>query len=461
MGLVRLALIPLVLVASHFLAARLIPWLLVAALRLLGFRTEMSPVTRKRISRFKRIKRGYWSFIAIVALFTASLFLELLVNGKALAIHYQDRTAFPAVADWASKVFGFAGISSFQKASDFGQKGESEVDYRLFSRHAAHPEMLGKEIEEERAKIAAERADLADPTKARTPGDKIRAISKRKALDRREADVAQLERALPVLSSGQAWCIMPIYPYGPTDFRLDPELKPPASPSIAAGVPLGTDTAGRDVLVLLLYGFRISLAFSLLVAAIGYAVGVVVGGLQGYFGGWVDIILQRIEEVWSSIPFLFTIMIIASMITPSFTLLLGLMVVLVSWLGITQYIRAEFYREKAKDYVQAAIGMGVADWKIMLKHILPNSIVPIVTFAPFAIVGYISSLVSLDYLGFGLPPGTPSWGDLLHQGLDNIKFHPHLTIVPTAALVLTLFAVVLIGEAVREAFDPKVFSRLR
>jgi microcin C transport system permease protein len=252
---------------------------------------------------------------------------------------------------------------------------------------------------------------------------------------------------------------MPIYTYGPADIRLD--RPPPAAPSFEAGAPLGTDTAGRDVLVLLLYGFRISLAFSMLVCACGYAVGIVVGALQGYYGGWTDILLQRFEEVWGAIPFLFTIMIIASLITPTFALLLFLLVVLQGWLAITMYIRAEFYREKAKDYVQAAIGMGVADWKIMMKHILPNSIVPIVTFAPFAIVAYISELVALDYLGFGLPPGTPSWGDLLHQGLDNIRFHPHLIVVPVSAMVLTLFSVVLIGEAVREAFDPKVFSRLR
>jgi microcin C transport system permease protein len=154
-------------------------------------------------------------------------------------------------------------------------------------------------------------------------------------------------------------------------------------------------------------------------------------------------------------------MIIASLITPSFALLVALMVVLQSWLGITYYIRGEFYREKAKDYVQAAIGTGVADWKIIVRHILPNSLVPLVTFAPFGIVAYIGALVSLDYLGYGLPPGTPSWGALLRQGLDNVRFYPHLTIIPTTALALTLYAVVMIGEAVREAFDPKVFSRLR
>ena len=124
-------------------------------------------------------------------------------------------------------------------------------------------------------------------------------------------------------------------------------------------------------------------------------------------------------------------MIIASLVTPSFLMLVALMVVLQSWLGITYYIRGEFYREKAKDYVQAAIGTGVADWKIIVRHILPNSLVPLVTFAPFGIVAYIGALVSLDYLGYGLPPGTPSWGALLRQGLDNVRFYPHLTIIPT------------------------------
>jgi len=149
------------------------------------------------------------------------------------------------------------------------------------------------------------------------------------------------------------------------------------------------------------------------------------------------------------------------MIQPTFLLLAILLVVLRAWIGITYYVRGEYLREKAKDYVQAAIGSGVGDAKIMLKHILPNTLVPIITFAPFGIVGLIGSLVSLDFLGFGLPPGTPSWGALLRQGLENVRFHPHLTIIPSAALALTLFCVVMVGEAVREAFDPKVFSRLR
>ena len=161
------------------------------------------------------------------------------------------------------------------------------------------------------------------------------------------------------------------------------------------------------------------------------------------------------------IPFLYAIMILASIVQPSLLALAVMLVVLRSWIGITYYVRGEFYREKAKDYVQSAIGTGVSDWSVMVSHILPNSLVPVVTFAPFGIVSYMLVLVSLDYLGFGLPPGTPSWGYLLSQGRNYVTSYPHLIVIPSAALAATLFCVVVVGEAVREAFDPKVFSRLR
>ena len=154
-------------------------------------------------------------------------------------------------------------------------------------------------------------------------------------------------------------------------------------------------------------------------------------------------------------------MILASITQPGFFLLAGMLVILRSWLGITYYVRGEFYREKAKDYVQAAIGTGVSDRKIMVKHILPNALVPVVTYAPFDVVSYMLVLVSLDYLGFGLPPQTPSWGYLLEQGRRYVTSYQHLILVPTIALAGTLFCVVVVGEAIREAFDPKVYSRLR
>ncbi len=456
--------VALILLVGFVLTTRAIPFVFVVLRRALRFR-EPSPVTVKRIARFKRIKRGYYSFLAITTLFVTSLFLELIVNGRAIAVHYDGRTAFPAVAEWIGKPLFFANITPFQKKSDFGQVGEDEVDYRRFKRDCTHPELLRGEIDLERSRIAAERNELAaigsGTGRKLTPVERMKSKSKRDALDRREAELALIEKHHAVFASGKAWCIMPVYPFGPGEFRHDLKGNPPNAPSLADRIPFGTDESGRDVFVLLLYGFRISLAFALCVWAAGYMIGITIGGIQGYYGGWVDIGLQRIEEIWAAIPFLYTIMIIASLMTPSFKLLVGLMVVLTSWLGITAYMRAEFYREKAKDYVQAAIGCGVSDWRIITRHILPNALVPVVTFAPFAIVGYISSLVGLDYLGLGLPPGTPSWGNLLKQGLENVKFHPHLIQAPVAALVATLLSSVMIGEAVREAFDPKVFSRLR
>jgi microcin C transport system permease protein len=447
-------------------------WRLLA--RALGLRQRPSPLLERRMRRFRRIRRGYWSFVAVVTLFVATFFLELLVNGQALAIHYQDKTAYPAIAEWIDHLLPFGDpLPTFERSADFGQGGDGEVDYRLFRRWVEDPSTLDADIHALEQKIDVERADAeaaahpASESGTSTDSSAAADFERRRReiglqrVARVEQEVASLRKTRDAIAAGQAWIVMPLYPYGPSDLRLDLHDNPPNRPSLAQHIPLGTDSSGRDVLPLMLYGFRISLAFALAVAVIGYAIGVVVGGVQGYYGGWIDILSQRFVEIWGSIPFLFTILIIASLVTPSFLLLVILMVVLQSWLGITYYIRGEFYREKAKDYVQAAIGTGVADWKIIVRHILPNSLVPLVTFAPFGIVAYIGALVSLDYLGYGLPPGTPSWGALLRQGLDNVRFYPHLTIIPTVALALTLYAVVMIGEAVREAFDPKVFSRLR
>ena len=225
--------------------------------------------------------------------------------------------------------------------------------------------------------------------------------------------------------------------------------------------PLGTSDAGIDVLPLLAYGFRVSVGFSLMVLIAGYLVGILAGAVMGYYGGWTDILLQRFIEIWGSVPFLFLIMIVASIIDPGFWVLVFFLVILRSWMAITYQIRGEFYREKARDYVQAAIGTGVSDMAVMMRHILPNSMVPVISRAPFSFVTYISSLVSLDFLGFGLPPTDPSWGRLLNQGFQFLTTSPHLVFLPVMAMATTLFLVVLIGEAVREAFDPKVFSRLR
>jgi microcin C transport system permease protein len=283
-----------------------------------------------------------------------------------------------------------------------------------------------------------------------------------------EPDYRQLQAAFAEASTGN-WVIMPPYPYSPNEALLDLPGFPPHAPSWAH--PFGTDDRGRDVLVRLAYGFNISLTFALFVLMVGDGIGIVVGAMLGYIAGKVDLIGQRIIEIWASLPFLYTIIIVSSIVVPvyvpgraqvlqpSFLLLIGILSAF-EWMGITYYIRGEFYREKAKDYVGAAIVTGVSGPGIMFRHILPNALTPVVSFAPFTVVANISSLVALDFLGFGLPAPTPSWGELIGQGMSNLTSW-WLIFFPLGVMFLTLLLVVFIGEAVREAFDPKEYSRLR
>jgi microcin C transport system permease protein len=265
------------------------------------------------------------------------------------------------------------------------------------------------------------------------------------------------------------WMLLPPFPYSPNESLFELEGAPPHSPSATHW--FGTDDRARDIFARLAYGFNVSMTFALLVLTFSFMFGILVGAGIGYFGGKLDILGQRVVEVWSSLPFLYTIMIVSSIVVPiylpgrnqlfqpSFWLLIFILTAF-GWMGITYYIRGEFYREKAKDYVGAAISMGASDWTIMFKHILPNAINPVVSFAPFAIVGNIGALVALDFLGFGLPAPTPSWGELIGQGMSLLTKW-WLVFFPLAAVFLTLLLIVFVGEAVREAFDPKQYSRLR
>jgi microcin C transport system permease protein len=283
-----------------------------------------------------------------------------------------------------------------------------------------------------------------------------------------EPDYRQLRRTLAE-DGVDGWVLMPPYPYSATESMLDLPGSPPHAPSREHI--LGTDDRGRDIFTRLAYGFNVSLTFALLVLLLSYVFGVLVGALLGYFGGKLDILGQRVIEIWSSLPFLYTIIIISSIIVPQYSpgrnllaqqsfWLLIFILTLFDWMGITYYVRGEFYREKAKDYVAAAIAMGVSERAIMFRHILPNSLTPVVSFAPFAIVANITALVALDFLGFGLPAPTPSWGELIGQGVNHLGDW-WLIVFPIAALFLTLLLIVFIGEAVRDAFDPKEYSRLR
>ncbi len=283
-----------------------------------------------------------------------------------------------------------------------------------------------------------------------------------------EPDYRELKRRFEEDGSGN-WVMMAPYPYGPNEALLDLSASPPNPPSRQH--PLGTDDRGRDVLVRLAYGFNISLTFAILVTVFSESIGTMIGAMLGYFSGKVDILGQRLIEIWSSLPFLYTIIIVSSIIVPvhvpgrmqilqpSFWLLV-IVLAAFEWVAITYYIRGEFYREKAKDYVGAAVATGVSEPAIMFRHILPNALTPVVSFAPFVIVANISSLVALDFLGFGLPAPTPSWGELISQGTENLTKW-WLVFFPLGALFSTLLLVVFIGEAVREAFDPKEFSQLQ
>jgi microcin C transport system permease protein len=270
-------------------------------------------------------------------------------------------------------------------------------------------------------------------------------------------------------AGGENWILMPLLPYSPSESLFELAGTPPHAPSAAH--PLGTDDRARDVLARLAYGFNISITFAVVVLIVSYALGVSVGAIIGYFGGKPDILGQRVIEIWSSLPFLYTIIIVSSIVVPvnipgryqllqpSFWLLVAILSAF-GWMGITYYVRGEFYREKAKDYVGAAIAIGTREREIMFRHILPNSLTPVISFAPFAIVAHIASLVALDFLGFGLPAPTPSWGELIGQGVNNLTKW-WLVLFPLGAVFVTLLLIVFIGEAIREAFDPREYSRIR
>jgi len=351
-------------------------------------------IFRKRVRKFKTLKRGYYSFLILVAAYIVSFILPILITNKALLVRYQGSFYVPVV--------------KFHPASEFGVDAIGEPDYR-----------------ELRARFASEKKGN--------------------------------------------WVLMAPYPYSATESLLNLPGSPPHRPSREHI--FGTDDRARDVFARLAYGFNVSLSFALLVLVSSYIVGVFVGAMLGYHGGKLDIISQRIIEIWSSMPFLYTIIIISSIVVPTYSAgrsvltqssfwLLIFILALFDWIGITYYVRGEFYREKSKDYVGAAIAMGVSEPAIMVKHILPNALTPVVSFAPFAIVANIEMLVALDFLGFGLPAPTPSWGELIGQGTSNLTDW-WLIFFPLGAMFVTLLLIVFIGEAVREAFDPKEYSRLR
>jgi len=255
------------------------------------------------------------------------------------------------------------------------------------------------------------------------------------------------------------WVLMPLIPYNAQENDFREGEYGPQPPNWERKHILGTDNTGRDIFARLFFGFRVAMGFALLLAIGIYIVGVIVGGAMGYFGGIFDLLVQRLIEIWQNVPFLYIVIIIGSIIRPSFFILLGIFIFF-SWMGMTYFMRTESYREKARDYVAAARVLGASNWRIITRHILPNTISTLVTFLPFTIVGGISSLTALDFLGFGLPVPTPSWGELLKRGVENLNA-PWIVTSAFAGLVIVLTLVTFIGEAIREAFDPKKYTYYR
>lgn len=247
------------------------------------------------------------------------------------------------------------------------------------------------------------------------------------------------------------WVLWPPIHYSYQTINLDPPTPAPSPPSSENW--LGTDDQSRDVLARLIYGFRISVLFGLTLTIFSTFVGVAAGAVQGYFGGWVDLLFQRFIEIWTSIPQLYLIIIIAAVIEPNFWILLFILL-LFSWVALVGVVRAEFLRARNFEYVMAARAMGVGNTKIMVRHLLPNAMVATLTFIPFILNGSITTLTSLDFLGFGLPPGSPSLGELLKQGKDNLQA-PWLGVTAFMTIAVMLSLLVFVGEAVRDAFDPR------
>ena len=253
------------------------------------------------------------------------------------------------------------------------------------------------------------------------------------------------------LINQKGWMVWPLIPFNYKTVIRDLPVPSPAPPSSQNW--LGTDDQARDVVARLIYGFRISVLFGLVLTILSSIVGVIAGAVQGYFGGWTDLLFQRFIEIWSGLPTLYLLIILASVVEPNFWWLLGLML-LFSWMALVGVVRAEFLRARNFEYVRAARALGVSDIAIMFRHLLPNATVATITFMPFVLNGSITTLTALDFLGFGLPPGSPSLGELLSQGKANLQA-PWLGLTGFFSVAIMLSLCVFVGEAVRDAFDPR------
>lgn len=358
----------------------------------------LSPINQRRLKVFRSNRRGYWSLWIFLVLLVLSLFSELIANDRPVLASYKGELLFPAFINYPeSKFGGFMAETAWR-------------DPVIADEVAANGWMIWPPI---RYGYATVDESLSVP--APSPPSWLQTAEERCQL----------------------------YPGGLTD------------PSCNLGNYhwLGTDDQGRDVLSRLIYGFRISILFGFLLAFLSSIIGIVIGGVQGYFGGWLDLIAQRVIEIWAALPALYLLLILSSVFAPSFWSLLFILL-LFSWPALVAIVRAEFLRARNFEYVEAARALGVSDVTIMVRHVLPNATVATLTFLPFIVSGSVTTLTALDFLGYGLPIGSPSLGELLSQGKDNI-YAPWLGITGFLVLSIILTLLVFIGEAVRDAFDPR------
>ncbi len=363
---------------------------------------RLTPLDRRRLDNFKRNKRGYWSFWIFMLLFVMSLGSNFLANDRPVLAWYKGQLLFPAFVSYSEEKFG-----GFLARTDYR-------DPVIANEIKAHGWMLWPPI-----RYSYDTHNLELPVPAPSPPTWM--------LTQKQCEIAAAKGLRP--GEPNRGCAALEYNW------------------------LGTDDQGRDVVARLLYGFRLSVLFGLILATISSIVGVAAGAIQGYFGGRVDLIFQRFIEVWSSLPQLYLLIIISSFLTPGFFVLLGILL-LFSWVSLVHVVRAEFLRARNFEYVNAARALGLTSFRIIMRHLLPNATVATLTFLPFILNSSITTLTALDFLGFGLPPGSPSLGELLLQGKSNLQA-PWLGLTGFAIIALMLSLLVFIGEAVRDAFDPR------
>jgi microcin C transport system permease protein len=377
-----------------------------------------SPLARRRLTLFRSNRRGFWSLWIFLILFLLTLFAECIANDKPIMLSYNNQLYFPVFKAYSEKTFG----------GDF----ETEAVYR-------DPEV-------QKLILGCTEIHARPPAKMQLSENREEAYTN--VRDRAEAQ----ETAFAARHSSECgWMIWPPIRYGYSTINYDLGRPAPSPPSAENW--LGTDDQGRDVLARLIYGFRISVLFGLALTISSSVIGILAGAVQGYFGGWIDLVFQRFIEIWSGLPELFLLIILASIITPNFWWLLGILL-LFSWMNLTGVVRAEFLRARNFDYVKAARALGVSEWRIMVRHVLPNALVSSMIMIPFLMSGAVTALTTLDFLGFGLPPGSPALGELLLQGKSNPQA-PWLGFTGFFVIATLLVLIIFIAEAVRDAFDPR------